>query len=50
MIIMRNDDRTCGSPKMTFVRTGQNSEKEPAGSKYAMVFFKLSKIIPQSGI
>ena len=28
---------------MTFVITGQNSEKEPAGSKYAIVFFKLSK-------
>lgn len=43
MMIIKKDDRTCGSPKMTFVNTGQNSEKEPAGSKYAIVFFRLSK-------
>ncbi len=43
IIIMRNDERTCGSPKITFVKTGQNSENEPAGRRYAIVFFRLSK-------
>jgi hypothetical protein len=43
MIIMRKEDRTCGRPKMTLVMTGQNSEKLPAGNRYAIVFFRLSK-------
>lgn len=43
MIIIRKDDRTCGRPNTTLVKTGQNSEKEPAGRRYAIVFFKLSK-------
>lgn len=36
MMIMRNEDKICGRPKRTDVMTGQNSEKLPAGSKYAM--------------
>jgi hypothetical protein len=43
MMIMRNEDRTCGRLKITLVKTGQNLEKEPAGRRYAIVFFKLSK-------
>jgi hypothetical protein len=43
MMIMRNEDRTCGRPKITLVKTGHYSEKEPARRRYAMVFFKLSK-------
>jgi hypothetical protein len=42
IMIIRKLDRTCGIPKMTFVITGQNSENEPAGRRYAIVFFKLS--------
>lgn len=36
MMIMRNEERIWGRPKTTFVMTGQNSEKLPAGSKYAI--------------
>lgn len=36
MIIMRKEDKICGRPKTTDVMTGQNSEKLPAGSRYAM--------------
>lgn len=43
IIIIKKLDRTCGSPNSTFVKTGQNSENDPAGSKYAIVFFRLSK-------
>jgi hypothetical protein len=33
MTIMKNEDRICGMPKTTLVKTGQNSEKEPAGRR-----------------
>jgi hypothetical protein len=33
MMIMRNEERTCGTPNATKAITGQNSEKDPAGSK-----------------
>jgi hypothetical protein len=33
MIIIRNEDKTCGRPKTTLVMTGQNSDQEPAGSR-----------------
>lgn len=33
IMIIRKDDRICGIPKMTLVKTGQNSDHEPAGSK-----------------
>ena len=33
IMIMRNDERICGRPNNTFVMTGQNSEKEPAGRR-----------------
>ena len=42
IIIIRNDDRICGNPKRTLVITGQNSAKEPAGRRNAIVFFRLS--------
>ena len=41
--IIKKLDRACGSPNSTFVRTDQNSENEPAESKYEIVFFGLSK-------
>ena len=33
IMIIRNDDKICGIPKTTFVKTGQNSDHDPAGSK-----------------
>jgi hypothetical protein len=33
IIIMRKEERTCGKPKMALKKMGQNSEKEPAGSR-----------------
>jgi len=33
MMIMRKEESICGSPKRTFVMTGQNSENEPAGKR-----------------
>lgn len=33
VIIIRNDERTCGRTNMTLVNTGQISENEPAGSR-----------------
>lgn len=42
MMIIRKDDSTWGNPNTTLVMTGQNSEKDPAGSRYTIVFFRLS--------
>jgi hypothetical protein len=42
MIIMRNEDRIWGRPKMTDVITGQNSEKLPAGSRYEMTCARIA--------
>jgi hypothetical protein len=33
IMIMRKEERIWGRPKMTFVKTGQNSENEPAGRR-----------------
>jgi hypothetical protein len=33
MMIIKKDERICGRPNITFVITGQNSEKEPAGRR-----------------
>jgi hypothetical protein len=33
MMIIRNEERICGRPNITFVITGQNSEKDPAGRR-----------------
>lgn len=40
---MRKLLKICGIPNATFVMTGQNSLKLPAGSKYAIVFLRSSK-------
>jgi hypothetical protein len=33
MMIIKKDERIWGRPNVTFVMTGQNSEKEPAGRR-----------------